>query len=554
MLRRIPFHVLYFLFLSVDLFAVRSVGLKEYRTGNQDGYVLFSPIPSTNAYLINKCGEKVHEWSCTAEPGLSAFLLEDGSLLRTFKTGNSVFTLGGNGGGIEKRDWNGNLTWSYLLSDSNQCQHHDILPLPNGNVLAIVWDRRTSAEAIANGKNPANTLAYIWSEKIVELQITGPTTANIVWEWKAWDHLVQDFDPTKLNYGSVENNPQLIDINFTQGPLGNLDWIHLNSIDYNPQTDQILVSSHTLHEIWILDHSTTTAEAASHTGGNSGRGGDLLFRWGNPQSYRRGVAADRKLFSQHHATWIPQGYPNEGKIILFNNGLNRPGGGYSSIDMLAPVTDTNNQYLVGPSQRFLPDTLHWQYTPPVVSDFYAVNLSGVYPLDNGSFFITNGPIGTFFEIDSTEQTIWKYVNPVSNNGILSQGSTPSANSVFRAHFYPLDYPAFTGRALNSLGEIELNPQLPGICDSLSVSVEQQQPDADFVSATPNPVHDRLTFRFKRSNREMQYRLFSITGKEIVNGILTADANTIDMSTFDHGVYFILLTEENSHRSIRVIKE
>jgi hypothetical protein len=58
------------------------------------------------------------------------------------------------------------------------------------------------------------------------------------------------------------------------------DWIHLNSIDYNSVLDQILLSSHAISEVWIIDHSTSTAQAASHTGGNSGKGGDIIYRWG----------------------------------------------------------------------------------------------------------------------------------------------------------------------------------------------------------------------------------------------------------------------------------
>ncbi|MGC8644373.1 MAG: hypothetical protein ACP5XB_31305, partial [Isosphaeraceae bacterium] len=60
------------------------------------------------------------------------------------------------------------------------------------------------------------------------------------------------------------------------------------------ELDQILLSVHSFSEIWIIDHGTTTAEAATHKGGRSGKGGDLLYRWGNPQAYRAGTAADQQ--------------------------------------------------------------------------------------------------------------------------------------------------------------------------------------------------------------------------------------------------------------------
>jgi hypothetical protein len=77
--------------------------------------------------------------------------------------------------------------------------------------------------------------------------------------WHLTDHLVQDFDATKPSYNSIATNPQLVNINYNASAT-NSDWIHLNSIDYNPQLDQILLSSHNFDEIWIIDHSTTTSQ------------------------------------------------------------------------------------------------------------------------------------------------------------------------------------------------------------------------------------------------------------------------------------------------------
>lgn len=184
-----------------------TVGLLQHDIGTlDDGYVLFAPIGSTSTYLIDKCGTLVKTWPSTYKPGQSCYILPDGTLLRAGNANNTTFTAGGKGGIIEKIDWDGNVTWSYTISSSTECQHHDIKALPNGNVLAIVWESKTDAQAIAEGRDPALTTTTVWSEKIIEIQPVGATGGNIVWEWHLWDHLVQDFDSTKSNYGTVSSN------------------------------------------------------------------------------------------------------------------------------------------------------------------------------------------------------------------------------------------------------------------------------------------------------------------------------------------------------------
>ena len=65
----------------------------------------------------------------------------------------------------------------------------------------------------------------LWPTYIVEVEPIGFDSINIVWEWHLWDHLVQDYDSTKQNYGVVSDNPHLLDVNFYSGN-GKNDWIH----------------------------------------------------------------------------------------------------------------------------------------------------------------------------------------------------------------------------------------------------------------------------------------------------------------------------------------
>ena len=119
----------------------------------------------------------------------------------------------GGSGIIEMLDWNSTVIWSHSVSSTHGRQHHDIELLPNGNILLIVWDNRTQAEVIQAGGTTTNV--SINSEQIVEIQpdLTNGT-ATVVWEWRAWDHLVQDADPTKDNFDVVGNRPERINMNY----------------------------------------------------------------------------------------------------------------------------------------------------------------------------------------------------------------------------------------------------------------------------------------------------------------------------------------------------
>ena len=413
-------------FIASTLNSQTTIGLIQHNSGTlDDGFVLFAPMGSKKTFLIDKCGNEVKSWKSEYAPGLSCYLLPDGTLLRTGVIQSQTFGGGGQGGVIEKIDWNDNVIWTYFISDATNWQHHDVKALPNGNILAIAWESKTNTQAIEKGRDPLLTPTTIWSEQILEIQPTGATGGNVVWEWHLWDHLIQDFDNTKTDFGAVNTNPQLLNINY-KATADNSDRIHLNSIDYNLALDQILVSAHNINEIWIIDHSTSSAEAASHTGGNSGKGGDFLYRWGNPLAYNRGTST--QFFGQHNAQWIETGLPYENQIMVFNNGLGRTGGNYSTIEIINPPVDGFNYTS---SLPYLPAATSWIYNFSNPNNFFAKNISGSQQLSNGNVLFCDGPAGTFKEITESGTTLWEYINPVSTAGILTQGTSPFSNNVFR---------------------------------------------------------------------------------------------------------------------------
>ena len=394
-----------------------------------EGNILFSPIWSTNTYLIDNTGTVNHSWPSDYLPGVAVWWLDEGTILRTIRDGLGP-SFGGAGGGVQKMKWDGTIIWDFRYNTNGVLSHHDIKTLPNGNILLIAWETKTQAQAIAAGKNPNFvTPLGLSPDHIIEVQQTGPTSGTIVWEWHVWDHLIQDYDPSSDNYGVVKNHPELVDINYVHTP--NADWMHTNSIDYNEELDQILISVRNFNEIWVIDHSTTTEEAAGHTGGNSGKGGDLLYRWGNPEAYRAGTINDRKFFLQHDAQWIKSGYPGEGNILVFNNGGGRPGPDYSSVEEIVTPIDSNNNYYLEPGEAYEPDSQNWIYTANPPTSFFAGGLSGAQRLSDGNTLICNGEKGKIFEVNPTGEIIWQYTNPYPN---------PLTNSIFKVVYVPLEEP------------------------------------------------------------------------------------------------------------------
>ena len=117
-----------------------------------DGYTLMAPMHSTTTYLINNAGQAVRTWKSKYEPGRSAYLLENGHMIRACMMMNGgPSTGGGEGGRIEEYDWEGNLVWSIDYLSSTYIHHHDFKVLPNGNVLLLAAEKKTLAEVLAAG-------------------------------------------------------------------------------------------------------------------------------------------------------------------------------------------------------------------------------------------------------------------------------------------------------------------------------------------------------------------------------------------------------------------
>lgn len=464
------------------------------------GYVLINLIfTGTESYLIDMEGNVVHSWEGELSPG-SSYLQDNGNLIRLERDDDfPTFAAGGQAGRIREYDWEGKLLWDYELANENELLHHDIEIMPNGNILAIAYDAKTPEEALAAGRDPHITpKAGLWPDKVVEIKPTKPFGGEIVWEWRMWDHLIQDFDETKANYGVISENPRKININIHEpgGPpmteeqieqmkkmkmmtsnatVDNQgsDMSHSNAIGYNPELDQIVLSVPHFHEIFIIDHSTTTEEA-------KGSPGDLLYRWGNPANYGRGTKADQILFGQHDVKWIKKGYPGEGNLIVFNNDIANPNnklpgffpalgsakppefqlsigdiGNHSEVYEFVPPTNEDGKYVIPDKGIIGPDGPIWTYGSPDKYSFYSPFISGVERLKNGNTLITSGMKGRLIEVTPDGEIVWEYWNPYKHNYSIPDGSPPHPvgpflYGQFRATHFTEDHPALVGKNLKPI--------------------------------------------------------------------------------------------------------
>jgi hypothetical protein len=372
------------------------------------GYVLVEPGFIKQSYLINNEKEVVATLAADYRIGFSK-ILTNGHYLVSSSVRNEVFDAGGYRGCLEEYAADGSLVWRLNLSSENYIYHHDMLKLENGNVLAVVWERVSTEEAISLGRDPEKVAenGNFWYDGVIEVN---PYTAEVVWEWSTRHHLVQDVAPGKPNYGVVADHPELLDINAFQlnreGDISD-DWTHVNAIDYNPDLDQIVLSSQTLSEIWIIDHSTTPLESAGHSGGRYGKGGDFLYRWGNPARYGRGGPEERTLFRQHNAHWIGRGLPGEGNILIFNNGEgeSRP---YSTVVEISPQMNADGSYLQEDGKPYGPEKPVWEYDPEPPERFFSHFISGTQRLANGNTLVNQGAGAKLREVTESGEIVWEY--------------------------------------------------------------------------------------------------------------------------------------------------
>lgn len=540
--------ILLLLLITSILTAQNTVGVLAIDLDRvQSGFSLFTPNNQSTTFLINNCGQVVNKWEhgINARLGAEQYLLPDGNLL----VAKSDFTIvsspsigaGGAGGVIEIRSWDDEILWQHIIQDSLQRQHHDIHMMPNGNILAIAWDRYYLDDMVSMGFDTSElTQIELWPDKIVEIDTA---LREVVWEWKVWDHLIQDSDSTKSNFGVVHDHPERININYQEFTFGKQDWIHSNSIDYNPELDQILISARNFNEIWIIDHSTTIEEASTTSGGNSGKGGDLLFRWGNPKAYKKGGTEDQSLFYQHDASWIDDSDLKDSEyfnmISVFNNFIDLD---LSLGAILDPYGSHYPAYSLDSDSLYLPNTLYRTISHPDTLKQYSTSASNFQLLPNGNFLLHAARQGRTLELTDSEDPVWEYLIPIRNGYPVAQGDNLalSDNFTFSLRKYASDYSAFLNKDLKPKGFLESNPD-ENFCILTNLNDIESLDDLN-ITLSPIPAFDRLFINtsIKVNERFGLYFIVNSFGAICQSTTEYIAQEGIDLSNFDEGIYYIFI--------------
>ena len=383
--------------LSIRMGMVLSISLNSF--AQIDGYVLHNNQNQSTARLLDKTGAIAHSWSCPTNANYAMALKPNGNIVRgAIYSGNQI-NGAAVGGMVQELDPNANVVWQFIYSTADYVSHHDLCVLPNGNVLLTAWYKQTNAQLQALGYTGTSAK---YPTRIIEVQQNG-TGGQVVWEWNMLDHFIQDADPGKPNYGVIADHPERMNINVATtgmggGPFAN-DWFHVNGIDYNPALDQIAFSSRYLSEVFIIDHSTTTVEAATSTGGNSGMGGDFLYRWGKSSNYNT-AGTQTIAGAVHDVRWIKTGAPNAGYLQFVNN-VGGPGNS-TTIDAISPPLN-GYTYTRSLGTAYGPTTYDWRHS--CLANSAGQSASDRMP--DGNVFVALSD-AYMYEVDSLGNTVWQY--------------------------------------------------------------------------------------------------------------------------------------------------
>lgn len=281
-----------------------------------EGYTLVAVNKTVTLYDPAK--KSIKTWNAGSTIQTAAYLLPDGSVLVPIGTSGCYFGQGAHANGrFQRIGLNGTVVWDYKYCTSSYVGAYDIEPMPNGNVLVCVH---------VQGQSPG---------KVVEIQPSGSNGGSVVWE---------------------------CDVSSKLGLSG-----YLNSVKYNPTTDQIAV---TIQEngrtVAVFDHKT----------------GNLVSKYQISSGRIHGCSWAMEFY---HGTNIKMPDADAAKMRMGN--------------ILIVANGLRQAIEVDPKTNPAKVVKQFSYN-------FGTNQGGTQRLPNGNTFLTAGYSSTLDELDENGSIVW----------------------------------------------------------------------------------------------------------------------------------------------------
>ncbi len=223
--------------------------------------IMFASMSEGSIYFIDYLGNEVEKIDLGFE---KTFAKMQGERLFVRANANSRPLNDVSGAKIVEIGSSGEEVWEY----QNSLFHHDFVLLPNGNIVAIVWEEMSSE---AKERLPFDAPSKYYVDSLLEIDYD---SLEVVWEWHAQDKM--ELEKYDLNSFSITD-----------------EFLHLNAIEYLPEGNSLiseegfLLSSRTLNLVFAVSKSS----------------GEVIWESG------------REIFkSQHNPTLL-----SNGNILVFDN-------------------------------------------------------------------------------------------------------------------------------------------------------------------------------------------------------------------------------------------
>lgn len=203
------------------------------------GYTLIAPQTGRgHVYLVDMQGEVAHQWKMPVRPGRHAVILPNGNLGYNGSHAHSPDRYASwsmwHGGDFSEVTPQGEVVWHY----EDSAHHHDAQWLPNGHLLYVACAPVPTgfAERVPGG-TAHEPDEVMYGDVIREVNRAG----ELVWEWKAWEHLKPEDFPIAPGFGRYH-------------------WPLVNGLGVNAEK-QVLMSLRTTSGIIAVDKETGTLRA-----------------------------------------------------------------------------------------------------------------------------------------------------------------------------------------------------------------------------------------------------------------------------------------------------